>query len=62
MRMRVDAFEDALTKAEQKIAGALTSPPKIQEFLDETSYSTENVYRCPLRVLRERRTFQSPSL
>jgi len=33
----------------------LTSPAKIQEFLDQTSYSTEDIYRCPLRVLRERR-------
>ena len=34
---------------------SLTSPPKIQEFLDQTSYSTEDLYRCPLRVLRERK-------
>jgi hypothetical protein len=33
----------------------LTSPPKIQDFLDRTSYSTEDTYRCPLRVFRERR-------
>jgi len=34
---------------------SLRSPAKIQEFLDQTSYSTEDIYRCPLRVLRDRR-------
>jgi hypothetical protein len=53
--MQVDAFEETLTKAEQKIMGTLTSPAKIQEFLDETRYSTEDIYRCPFRVLRERK-------
>lgn len=53
--MQAHAFEEALTKAEQKIMGILTSPAKIQEFLDETRYSTEDIYRCPLRVLRERK-------
>lgn len=32
----------------------LTSPVKIQDFLDEMAYSTDEFYRCPLRVLRER--------
>lgn len=53
--MRVDAFGGALTKAEQRAVAKLTSPPKIQEFLDKTSYSTEDIYRCPVRVLREHR-------
>jgi len=53
--MRVDAIGGALTRAEQRIVSKLTSPSKIQEFLDETSYSTEDIYRSPLRVLRERR-------
>jgi len=53
--MRVDAFGRTLTKAEQRIVSKLTSPPEIQDFLDRTSYSTEDIYRCPLRVLRERR-------
>jgi len=32
----------------------LNSPCKIQAFLDQLSYSVEEGYRCPLRVLRER--------
>ena len=54
-RMRSDSFGSALTRAERRIVAGLTSPPRIQEFLDETSYSTEDIYRSPLRVLRERR-------
>ncbi|MCU0596283.1 MAG: hypothetical protein MUC98_12600 [Desulfobacterota bacterium] len=53
--MKRSFFGGALSKAEQRVLEGLTSPPKIQEFLDRTSYSTENIYRCPLRVLRERR-------
>jgi hypothetical protein len=44
-----------LTSSEQRTMEGLTSPPKIQEFLDQTTYSTEDIYRCPFRVLRERR-------
>jgi hypothetical protein len=33
----------------------LNSPNQIQAFLDELSYSTEKIYRCPLRVLREQK-------
>jgi hypothetical protein len=53
--VRLDPLGGMLTRAEQRIMTSLTSPPKIQEFLDQTSYSTENVYRCPLRVFRDRR-------
>jgi hypothetical protein len=47
-------FDQHLTKSERRILGPLTSPGKIQTFLDELAYSTEETYRCPLRVLRER--------
>jgi hypothetical protein len=53
--MRPDPFGGTLRRAEQKAMASLTSPPKIQDFLDQTSYSTEDIYRCPLRVLREQR-------
>jgi len=53
--MRPDPFGGTLKRAEQKAMASLTSPPKIQDFLDQTSYSTEDIYRCPLRVLREQR-------
>jgi hypothetical protein len=47
-------FERHLTKSERRILRPLTTPEKIQTFLDELAYSTEGTYRCPLRVLRER--------
>ena len=34
---------------------ALTSPARIQAFLDATPYSPEERYRCPLSVLTDRR-------
>ncbi len=47
-------FERALNKTEYHFLRTLTHPERIQAFLDEIPYSTEPVYRCPLRVLRER--------
>jgi hypothetical protein len=47
-------FDQHLTLSERQILGRLTTPGKIQTFLDELAYSTEKTYRCPLRVLRER--------
>ena len=47
-------FEQALTEPEQREWARLTSPRKIQDFLDGIPYSNESGYRCPLRVLRER--------
>jgi hypothetical protein len=44
----------ALRASERRTLMRLDTPPKIQGFLDELSYSTDNTYRCPLRVLRER--------
>ncbi len=46
-------FDQHLTQSERRILGRLTTPGKIQIFLDELAYSTEKTYRCPLRVLRE---------
>ena len=50
----VKDFEQVLNKAEYKFLATLATPTRIQAFLDEIPYSTEHVYRCPLRVLRER--------
>jgi len=47
-------FEKSLTGREKKVLEKLTTPAKIQTFLDTVLYSTESVYRCPLLVLRER--------
>jgi hypothetical protein len=48
------AFDQVLTESERQFISTLTTPAKIQTFLDELPYSTEHIYRCPLRVLRER--------
>ena len=50
-----DAFEKMLTLPERRLLGRLTSPAKVQAFLDELAYSNEEIYRCPLRVLRDRK-------
>ena len=47
-------FAKVLTESEHHFISTLTTPAKIQAFLDEILYSTEPIYRCPLRVLRER--------
>lgn len=48
------AFDRVLTESERQVISTLRTPVKIQAFLDELPYSTEHIYRCPLRVLRER--------
>lgn len=50
----VDCFDRILTESERRDVANLTSPCKIQSFLDDLVYSAEVVYRCPVRVLRER--------
>ena len=47
-------FERTLAKSERLVWGQMTTPMKIQAFLDKLPYSIEKGYRCPLRVLRER--------
>jgi len=50
----VEAFEQALSRAERQVVARLSRPRDIQAFLDDLPYSAEAIYRCPLRVLRER--------
>ena len=50
----VAAFDQVLTQSEQQLITSLTTPSRIQQFLDELTYSADEIYRCPLRVLRER--------
>ncbi len=54
MAMR-DPLETALTRSELRIVRGLTSPSKIQTFLDSIEYSEEERYRSPLSVLRDRK-------
>src|SRR3972149_11299504 len=49
----VEDFDQALTKSERRRIAQLTTPRKIQDFLDGLPYSVESIYRCPLRVLRD---------
>jgi hypothetical protein len=43
------------TKSEMQTLSSLTSPIKIQEFLDTLEYSAESRYRSPRSVLRDRK-------
>jgi len=55
MKMKFEyRLEQYLTKSERRILGRLITPNKIQAFLDDLEYSSEEIYRCPLRVIRER--------
>ncbi len=49
----VETFEEALTDAERRTLGQLTTPVAISSFLDGLTYSPDPFYRCPLRVLRD---------
>jgi hypothetical protein len=50
----MEIFNHLLRRNERRLLAQLNSPVKIQAFLDQLSYSAEEIYRCPLRVLRER--------
>ncbi len=50
----MELFGQLLKRNERRLMAQLNSPNKIQAFLDQLSYSVEETYRCPLRVLRER--------
>lgn len=49
-----EAFEQQLIKPERRLMAGLDTPFRIQAFLDELPYSSQEVYRCPLSVLRDR--------
>jgi hypothetical protein len=49
----IEDFDQALTKSERQVMAQLTTPSKIQAFLDKLTYSVDANYRCPLRVFRE---------
>ncbi|HOT91177.1 MAG TPA: hypothetical protein PLJ78_05205 [Anaerolineae bacterium] len=55
MAQETHTFEAHLNEEQWAIWTGLTSPAKIQAFLDSTAYAAENVNRSPLRVLRDRR-------
>jgi len=45
----------ALDAADRELLAGLDSPSSIQAFLDSIPYSSDPFYRCPRRVLRDRR-------
>lgn len=53
--MKGDEFDQALSSRERTLMDRLNSPSRIQDYLDGIEYSTEAIYRCPLRVLRDRK-------
>ena len=54
MTSEVNSFDGVLTKTEGRLIERLSTPNKIQLFLDDLAYSSEVVYRSPRRVLRQR--------
>jgi hypothetical protein len=51
----VGSFLAGLDGAERDLLLGLDSPAAIQAFLDSVPYSSDSFYRCPRRVLRDRR-------
>jgi hypothetical protein len=51
----MDRFLDALDAAERELVLGMDGPAAIQAFLDSIPYSSDPFYRCPRRVLRDRR-------
>ncbi len=48
-----DTLQKHLDENERRAFAGLCSPAAIQAFLDDMPYSTDDFYRCPLRVLRD---------
>lgn len=51
---RISDLSVSWTKSELKLLSSLSSPDKIQTFLDTLEYSAESRYRSPRSVLRDR--------
>lgn len=52
--MAVASLSACLDDPHRRLFVNLNSPARIQAFLDEIPYSTEEIYRCPRRVLQDR--------
>jgi hypothetical protein len=51
----VEKLEDHLNAQQLELFSGLTSPEKIQAYLDSIAYSADDINRCPLRVLQDRK-------
>ena len=49
------AFEAQLSPSERQLLSGLDSPAKVQAFLNTIPYSEDKFYRCPLRLMRDRK-------
>jgi len=52
--MPIPTFEERLDAEQRRVFSGLSSPARIQAFLNQIPYSAEAVNRCPLSVLRDR--------
>jgi len=55
MEHQTFTFEARLNEEQRALWAGLTSPAKVQAFLDSIAYAAEDTNRSPLRVLRDRR-------
>jgi hypothetical protein len=51
--MTPQVLEEFLDEQQKSLLAGLTSPAKIQAFLDATPYSASDENRCPLRVIQD---------
>ena len=51
----INTFDALLSPSERQLLTGLDSPSAIQSFLNTIPYSEDKFYRCPLRLLRERK-------
>ena len=53
--MLLNDFESQLGPSERDLLDGLNKPDRIQSYLNAVPYSEDEFYRCPLRVLRDRK-------
>ncbi len=51
----MERLEDHLDPPQRELLSGLTSPEKIQAYLDSIAYSADDANRCPLKVIRDRK-------
>jgi len=52
---RMRKIDEQISPSERQVLSYLDSPSAIQSFLNRVPYSEDKFYRCPLRVLRDRK-------
>ena len=52
---RQESLDLQINASERQILSGLNSPAAIQEYLNTVAYSEDKFYRCPLRVMRDRK-------